>query len=213
MNLSCRLMKKYAFRMNDQPQTDDPRNPRRVNTAEQDEEFLRQRFEDTLGDRVRRRQSAPVHAAIPAEWFAPATRECRDLYVDGHFYGAICLSQAVAEGISKFLTLRNGHRDPGHQNPRNAMLRKRGALSPEAYRAFKIIEGGDRNDYHHLNATLETDFEKLEVRAAECVRSLYQIQVEVFAFSVGEGGTMIPANPNYWPRVNEKYISTNIDFT
>jgi len=115
--------------------------------------------------------------------------------------------------MSKFLTLRNGHRDPEHQNSRNAMLRKRGVISLDAYRAFKLIEGGDRNDYHHLNSTIETDGEKLELRAGECLQALYQVQVEVFAFSVGEGGTMIPANPKYWPRVDEKYILTNIDFT
>ncbi|HEY2092179.1 MAG TPA: hypothetical protein VGJ81_09830 [Thermoanaerobaculia bacterium] len=191
----------------------DARNPRRRNTAQQDEEFLRQRFESTLPDRVRRRQAAPVHAAIPNEWFAAATRECRDLYVEGHYYGAICLTQAVAEGISKFLTLRNNHRDSGNQNSRNAMLKKRGVISLDAYRAFKLIEGGDRNDYHHLNSNIETDHEKLEARAGDCVRALFEIQIEVFAFSVGEGGTMVVKNPLYWPRVDEKYILTNIDFT
>jgi hypothetical protein len=83
----------------------------------------------------------------------------------------------------------------------------------EAYRAFKVIEGGDRNDYHHLNASIETDFEKLEVRAGECVQSLFAIQIEVFAFSVGEGGTMVVANPQYWPRVDKMHISTHVDFT
>lgn len=210
---SLSMSSKYPVPMSDAQPTHDPRNPRRTNTPEQDEEFLRQRFEQTLQNRVQRRQSAPVHAAIPSEWFAAATRECRDLYVDGHFYGAICLTQAVAEGISKFLTSRNGHRETGHQNSRNAMLVKRGVLSREAYRAFKVIEGGDRNDYHHLNATIETDLEKLEVRARECVRSLFEIQIEVFAFSVGEGGTLVVVNPQYWPRVDEKYISTHVDFT
>lgn len=93
------------------------------------------------------------------------------------------------------------------------MLKKRGVISLEAYRAFKVIEGGDRNDFHHLNANIETDLEKLEARAGECVRALFEIQIEVFAFSVGEGGTMVVANPQYWPRVQEKYISTSIDFT
>ncbi|HEV7428068.1 MAG TPA: hypothetical protein VGQ46_17055 [Thermoanaerobaculia bacterium] len=199
--------------MADSESTHDPRNPRRKNTPERDEEFLRQRFEHSLQDRVRRRESAPVHAAIPAEWFAAATRECRDLYVDGHFYGTICLSQAVAEGISKFLAIRNGYRDPGHQNSRNKMLKKHSVISLDAYRAFKAIEGEDRNDYHHLNANIETDLEKLEERAGEGVRALFEIQIEVFAFSVGEGGTMVVTNPHYWPRVDDKYIATNIDFT
>lgn len=203
----------YSLLMSDAEPAHDPRNPRRKNTPEQDEEYLRTHFEQSLPERVRRRQEAPVHAAIPAEWFSAATRECRDLYVDGHFYGAICLTQAVAEGISKFLTTRNGHRDSGNQNSRNAMLTKRGVISREAYLAFKTIEGGDRNDYHHLNANIETDLEKLEVRAGECVRALFEIQIEVFAFSVGEGGTMVVANPRYWPRVDEKHIMTNIDFT
>jgi len=93
------------------------------------------------------------------------------------------------------------------------MLKKRGVISLEAYRAFKSIDGGDRNDYHHLNANIETDLEKLEARAGECVRALFTIQIEVFAFSVGEGGTMLVTNPQYWPRVDEKHVLTNIDFT
>ena len=207
------MRQEYPVGMSDSEPTHDPRNPRRTNTPEQDEESLRQRFEQSLAARVQRRQSAPVHAAIPAEWFAAASRECRDLYVDGHFYGAICLTQAVAEGISRFLTIRNGHRDTGNHNSRIALLKKRGVISTEAYRAFKVIEGGDRNDYHHLNANIEIDLEKLELRAGECVRSLFAIQLEVFAFSVGEGGTMVVANPQYWPRVDKTFISTHIDFT
>jgi len=191
----------------------DIRNPRRRNTLEEDEQYLRQHFEHTLNERVKRRQQAPVHAAIPSQWFAAATRECRDLYVDGHYYGAICLTQAVAEGISKFLTAQNQLRDPGRHNSRNAMLRKRGFITTSAYKAFKVVEGNDRNDYHHLNSTIETDRVKLEIRASECLRALFEIQVEVFAFSIGEGGTMVVAHPQYWPIVNRKYLAAHVDFT
>jgi hypothetical protein len=39
----------------------------------------------------------------PHVWFEVASTECRDLFRDGHFYGCICLSQSVAEGLGKFI--------------------------------------------------------------------------------------------------------------
>lgn len=57
---------------------------------------------------------------------------------------------------------------------RISKLHKRGFISAEARAAFKRIWSDDRNIYHHLNENIETDPEKLEARAEECVKALYE---------------------------------------
>ena len=184
-----------------------------MKSFDENRQFLIEIFNATLDDKVRRRSNAPVHQVLPSEWFAPASRECRDMFVDGHFYGCISLVQSVAEGISRFVAFKNAVRDPGHHISRCAMLKKRGFISLEAYKAFKSIEGGDRNHYHHLNAEIERDRSKLESRATECMQALRQIESDVFEWQVGEGGTMKVKNPQYWTFTDGKYVATHIDFT
>src|SRR5882672_7769167 len=90
---------------------------------------LTARDDARAADRFRRQQTSRVHEIIPNHWFAPASSECRALYVDGHFYGCISLSQAVAEGLSRFLA---EHHDVAPQQPqgaRVAALLAAGALS------------------------------------------------------------------------------------
>jgi hypothetical protein len=148
-------------------------------------------------DRFRRQQASRVHQVIPSHWFAPASSECRALYVDGHFYGCISLSQAVAEGLSKFLAEHHGVSHRQAQGLRVAALLAAEAISSDAARAFQAIEGTDRNAIHHLNREIPRDAAMLEARAAECVESLYVIESEIFAFTV-QGTAIAPRHPQYW---------------
>ena len=54
-----------------------------------------------------------------------------------------------------------------------------------------------RDDYHHLNHTIETDRQKLETLAYEKVSLLKEIESEVFEFSVIDG-KLVPKNRKYW---------------
>lgn len=64
---------------------------------------LRQEFELTLEDRVNRYLELKPHGIIPNSHFAAVSAECHLLYRDGHFYGAVSLTLAVAEALVKFL--------------------------------------------------------------------------------------------------------------
>ena len=69
---------------------------------------IRQEFDQTLSARVERYLKVRPHGIIPLTEFAPVSAECALLFRDGHFYGSIALSQAVAEAIVKFLCQKNG---------------------------------------------------------------------------------------------------------
>jgi hypothetical protein len=148
--------------------------------------------------RLRRQRTSGVHPLIPSHWFAPASSECREMYVDGHFYGCISLSQSVGEGLSKFLAEHHNVPPHGQHRQRVARLLAARAVSPVAADAFRRIEGKDRNHIHHLNKEVPRDAAVLEARAAECVQDLLAIEAEVFAFTPDVGGAIRPLRPQYW---------------
>jgi hypothetical protein len=195
-----------------------------------DAEWVRQQIqEDDEGkfeQRVERVLRVNFHRISPHHWFNFASTECRDLFRDGHFYGCICLSQSVAEGLAKFVLEVNAVRIGKQKRPIDLskkpatgkrlirLLKKlaRGTrngkpmnvLSEKCLKAFECIEGGDRNDFHHLNKGIVTDRVKLEKRSEECVMALYDIESELFAFDVSSGGRLVPSQPQYWPADGEK---------
>jgi len=182
---------------------------------------LREEDEGKMQQRIERLQRVRVHKIIPHVWFDFASTECHDLFRDGHYYGCICLSQSVAEGLAKFILERHkckvgkqgrpieSCKKPATSRGLIKMLKglKGGvrngspmaALSSKCLEAFDRLEGGDRDDFHHLNRSVTSDRVKLEKRAEECVRALYDIESELFEFSVSEGGALIPHQPLYWP--------------
>ena len=149
-------------------------------------------------NRLQRRLATRIHQVIPSEWFAPASSECRDLYVDGHYYGCISLCQAVAEGLAKFLLAKNDLPEAGQHKQRCLLLRKKGVISEVTRLAFICIEGDDRNAIHHLNRDVPQDHDALKRRAEECVDALYAIEKGVFAYGFGAAGTLELHHPEYW---------------
>ncbi|HXX92749.1 MAG TPA: hypothetical protein VEN81_03895, partial [Planctomycetota bacterium] len=65
-------------------------------------------------------------------------------------------------------------------------------------KAFKRIYDPDRNIIHHMRPGIETNVEKLQSRANEGIRALYEIESEIFAHEF-EGGAIKPRYPRYWP--------------
>jgi hypothetical protein len=192
--------------------------------APADPHWIRQQIrtddEARFDHRVARVQRVKVHKIIPHLWFDVASTESRDLFRDSHFYGCICLSQSVAEGLAKFVL--EAHRvtigkrkrpiesckKPATGRSLIDMLKKlsggtrngqrMSALSDKCLKAFDCIEGGDRDDFHHLNKCILTEFEKLEKRAEECVVALYDIESELFGFDI-TAGVLTPCQSQYWP--------------
>jgi hypothetical protein len=177
---------------------------------------IREEDQVKFEQRIARVLRVRIHRIIPHVWFAVASTECRDLFRDGHFYGCICLSQSVAEGLGKFIL---EVRHSAAKNPKGKRLIKllknlksgtyngkpMSLLSDECLEAFICIEGGDRNDFHHLNKNVITDLEELGKRAEACVMALYRIESDLFGFEVNASGILTPYRREYWPDAGKEY--------
>jgi hypothetical protein len=160
------------------------------------EDGIKQEFEQTLSSRVERYLKVKPHGIVPFTEFAPVSAECALLFRDGHFYGAIALSQAVAEAISKFLCQKNGWKPKKSFEENVVRLETRQFISHDMREKFLLL-WEKRDDYHHLNPTIETDRRKLEALAYQKVSLMKEVESEVFKFTVVDG-KLVPENRKYW---------------
>lgn len=160
------------------------------------EDGIKQEFQQTLSSRVERYLKVKPHGIIPFTEFAPVAAECSSLFRDGHFYGAIALSQAVGEGIAKFLCQKNGWKPKKSFEENVVKLETRNFISKTMKEKFLSL-WEKRDDYHHLNPSIETDRQKLEALAYEKVAILKEIESEVVKFSIVDG-KLVPENRKYW---------------
>lgn len=152
-------------------------------------------LEQTADTRVDRYLEVGHQGIIPHHYFAPASSECVDLYRDGYFLSAVMVSQAVNEGIWKFVLERNSiPRDDALENIVPTLV-ARGIVSQECADAFGRIWGSFRNDVHHMNPRVtEIPF---EVIAKRNLLDLAVIEGEVFATRFESGG-LDPVQRKYW---------------
>jgi len=161
------------------------------------EDSLRQEFEQTIKSRVQRYLSVKPHGIIPNAKFAVASSECSLLFRDGHFYGCIALSQAVAEALVKYLCEKNRWVPANNYEENVHALHKRGFISEQLRdRLLQIWQ--ERDTYHHLNNSIATEIDKLEQIAQEKAKLIALIEAEVFSFTADRDGRLIPRNPKYW---------------
>jgi hypothetical protein len=172
---------------------------------EWNEEQLRQLDQARFDERKERARRTKVHGIIPFQFFSAVSTECRELFIDGHFYGCVSLVQALADGISQFL--RGIHSVGAKNDPRKRVerLRDAGAITSGSCNAFLQIWGNDRNTFHHLNPDIPTDVAVLEERAEECVNCLYTIESELFAFDISNGA-LVPKNRAYWSEIDPEHL-------
>lgn len=166
-----------------------------------EKEFLKQKIKSSLKtdieNRVQRGLLTKVHPVIPFHYFSFASSECRDLFIDGHFYGCISLCQAMVEALTRFLS-KTKELSIGDVRARISTLYKNHVISLQIRDACKKIHANDRNTIHHLNEDTETDYQTLLSRAEECVNALYDIESEVFGYTMKDGA-IVPKHPEYWP--------------
>ena len=160
------------------------------------EDGLRQEFEATVQDRVGRHLDVKHHEISPNQHFAAVSDECAKLYRDGHFYGCIALTQAVAEAVVRFLCKRNGWNPAKRFEVNVKNLIKRGKINLSVGAALSNI-WEDRNEYHHLEPSVEIDRKKLGKLAREKVLLLAEVERDVFHFDVRDG-KLVLKNPKYW---------------
>lgn len=152
--------------------------------------------EQTREARVERYLEVDRQRIIGSYHFAQASTECIHLYRDGHFISTVMTTQAVNEGIIKFVAERNRIQ---YENMKCSDLLRTLALqsifSQSCFEASNQILGSYRNDVHHMNPPVaEIDFPAL---AKKNIQNLAVVEREVWATNFNDG-KMIPIQPQYW---------------
>jgi hypothetical protein len=162
----------------------------------QAEDSIRQEFEGTLADRVARYLEVKPHEIVPYTHFSAISAECSLLFRDGHYYGCIALTQAVAEALVRFLCTKNTFKPVKKFEENVRKLSTRTFISDKVKESLlKIWEG--RDDYHHLNTSIENDRQTLEELAREKTRLLVEVERDVFRFTIVDC-KINPENRKYW---------------
>jgi len=158
---------------------------------------IKQEFQQTLSERVERYLQVKPHEIIPNAPFAAPSAECSLLFRDGHFYACIALVQAVAEAIVRYACdIDFGKHDKVFEK-NVEKLHTRKFIDDKLQKALlKIWE--KRDDYHHLNSNVNSDRDALEKLAKEKACLLVEVESEIFKFSFGNDGSIIPKYPKYW---------------
>jgi len=164
------------------------------------EDTLRQEFEQSLPEKVRRLSELNTPWLIPYHHFASASAECILLFRDGHFHGCISLVQAVTEALTRFLCEKNRFRPKKNFEENIEKLLQRGFITPQQNDYFLKI-WRKRHDYHHLNKSILKDRQALEVLAKKYLNLQHKIQREIFHFDIREGKIM-PRHVKYWDTVD-----------
>lgn len=161
------------------------------------EDSLRQECESSIKDRVKRYMQAKPHSIVAATHFASVSAESTLLYRDGHYYGCIALTQAVAEALVRFMCERNSFKPKKEFEKNLEKLETRGFITSEMKTSFlKIWE--NRDDYHHLNVQIKTNKHELERIALEKIRILTNIEKKVFDYTIENGIAIKQKNMKYW---------------
>jgi predicted nucleic acid-binding Zn-ribbon protein len=167
---------------------------------------LQSEFNGTIDQRVERYLEIDHQNIIGNHHFASASSECINIYSDGRFISAVMVSQAVNEGIVRFIAERNNislHLDSDKSKTKSVSeiideLEQKNIITHTCAEASRNIYGSFRNDVHHMNpkvAEIETYFRGL----AKCnLQNLAKIEKEIFGVNIASDGSFILQQPKYW---------------
>ena len=150
-------------------------------------------------ERAERYLRARHHGIVADTPFAPASAECIELFRDGHYYGAISLSQAVGEALIRHMCRSNQWRPSENFEENVRKLRQRGYIDQSIQSALVLL-WEKRDDYHHLNPTIVRDRAALEELALVKIRALGEVERFAFAWEPSDTlGAIQLLRPQYWP--------------
>jgi hypothetical protein len=126
-------------------------NPQEVMKRQMLKGSLFSQLEQTVDQRIDRYMEIDHQGIIGNHHFASASLECLNLYRDGYFISAVMVSQAVNEGIVKFVAERNGIKEKKEHSDLMKEFVKQQIMSSNCAQASKKIWRSFRNDVHHMN--------------------------------------------------------------
>jgi len=164
--------------------------------------------EQTREARVDRYLEVNRQRIIGSHHFACASTECIALYRDGHFIATVMATQAVNEGIIKFVAERN---NINYENMTLSALltnlASQSIFSQDCFEASDQIRRSFRNDVHHMNPPVATiNFPEL---AKKNIHNLAVVEREIWATNFNDG-KMIPIYPKYWDINSDGTVTVNL---
>jgi len=170
--------------------------------ADQQRDLLRRNIwselESSIEARIERYLSVNHQRLIPDHHFSYPSYECLLLYRDGYFISCNMVAQALSDGILNFVAKRNNLQQAENESKQEfaRRMQKAGIFSETFVEAFVRIQASFRNDFHHMNPPVaKVDLEALAKRN---ITDLASIEQEIFEYSIGSPGTLVPHNPKYW---------------
>ena len=152
--------------------------------------------EQTRAERVERNLELDRQRIIGSYHFAQASTECINLYTHGFFIATVMTTQAVNEGIIKFVAERNNVKYE-NMNISDILttLESQGIISQDCFQASDQIRRSYRNDVHHMNPPVaKINFPEL---AKKNIHNLAVIEREIWATNFDDG-KVITIQPKYW---------------
>lgn len=156
---------------------------------------LRDNFEAGFEDCVKRAMDVRHNPVIPHSHFARASSECVEIYRLGYFVATAMATQAVAQGIVKFVAERNKLGSNGNKIVLATSLENDGFISRDCGEALRRILQRHRNDISHMNPPVGKI--NIEEIAKENLRDLAVVEQELFAATF-DNGKIIPKYSQYW---------------
>lgn len=142
------------------------------------------------------------HPIIANHYFSHVSSECQLLFENGYYYGCIALCQSVAEALARFMYEKWTGNPPAEKFGANIHKIKNAGVQPDVSNLLKKIYGGQqRQDFHHLNKTVPTEYGELRSIATEKINMLNKVESEVFAYTVVDGKLRTKYD-KYWDKKN-----------
>jgi len=138
------------------------------------------------------------HPIIPNHYFSYVSSECQLLFKNGYYYGCIALCQSVAEALARFMFEKWTGEPPAEKFGANIHKIRNNDVQPDVSNMLEDIYGGqERQDFHHLNKTVPTEYEQLRVMATDKINLLNKVESQVFEYKVIKGKLHVKY-PQYW---------------
>ncbi len=145
------------------------------------------------------------HPIIGNHYFAQASTECQLVFKHGCYFACIALCQSVAEAYARFMYENWTGNPPAEKFGANINKMRNENVMPDVSNLLKDIYGGQqRQDFHHLNKTVPTDYEQLRKIATEKINLLNKVESQVFEYENTVTGLKVKY-PQYWESNNGFY--------
>ncbi|MBE0621982.1 MAG: hypothetical protein IH605_15420 [Burkholderiales bacterium] len=171
--------------------------------------YLQSRFESTLEERVQRALEVRPQQIVPHHHFTWASTECVYLYRDGYFMATAMATQALNEGLLRFIADRNGI--PANQDLHVLIdtLIAKDVISLGCADAMRRILKSFRNDFHHLNPSISNV--PVQDIARRNIEDVTLVEKEIFEHSY-ENGKLFPKQRKYWDIRPDGTMLVNLRF-